>query len=297
MVRIFLMWVWILFPGCWALIGPQEVNGTVGGSVLVPCQYNEDYQSYRKYWCRGDNWRQCSMDIQTTGSEEEVGQKKLSITDNHTLCIFTVTMKDLQEEDDNTYWCGIERSGYDLMIPVRVFILPAVPTSPTPHLPTSTTSGKEETTNVAVSTIPDFTWTMGETTNASTIDPVLFIAIPSILLVLFLIIVIVVGLVRVSQKKKKDHKKTLQPQNKNFYLCQLKHEAGPAQSDMYMNIQPTSRLSLPENDYENIQGMSQASPFTAKHPPTRQQAIYANMCPSTARLNPRQQQGKCGRKK
>uniref|UniRef100_A0A7M4E2T0 Immunoglobulin domain-containing protein n=1 Tax=Crocodylus porosus TaxID=8502 RepID=A0A7M4E2T0_CROPO len=120
----FIMKVTLFFAGCWALIGPQEVNGTVGGSVLVPCQYNEDYQSYRKYWCRGDNWRQCSMDIQTTGSEEEVGQKKLSITDNHTLCIFTVTMKDLQEEDDNTYWCGIERSGYDLMIPVRVFILP-----------------------------------------------------------------------------------------------------------------------------------------------------------------------------
>ncbi|XP_006019845.3 CMRF35-like molecule 2 [Alligator sinensis] len=297
MVRIFLVWVWILFPGCWALTGPWKVNGTVGGSVLVSCQYSKDYRSYKKYWCRGDNWSQCSVDVQTTGSEEEVRQERLSIRDNHTLCIFTVTMKDLQEEDDDTYWCGIETFGIDLMILVRVFILPAVPTSPPPDIATSTTSGKEETTDVDVSTIPDFTWAMGEAVNASTIDPVLHIMTPSILLVLLVIILIVVGLVRVSWKKKKDLKKTLQPQNKNFYLCKLKHEADPAQSDMYVNMPPTSSLSLPENDYENLQGMSQASPSTAKHPPAHQEAIYTNMCPGTARLNPRHQQAKRGRKK
>uniref|UniRef100_K7G502 Immunoglobulin V-set domain-containing protein n=1 Tax=Pelodiscus sinensis TaxID=13735 RepID=K7G502_PELSI len=110
------------FAGCWALTGPEEASGPLGGSLSVQCQYKERYQKYKKYWCRGIFLFSCSIVIQTEGSEEKLAGNRVSIHDNHTQSTFTVTMESLAWNDTDTYWCGIDRPGFDSMINVNVLV-------------------------------------------------------------------------------------------------------------------------------------------------------------------------------
>uniref|UniRef100_A0A452GIQ8 Immunoglobulin V-set domain-containing protein n=1 Tax=Gopherus agassizii TaxID=38772 RepID=A0A452GIQ8_9SAUR len=111
------------FVGCWALIGPQEVRGPLGGVLTVQCWYGRGYENYIKYWCRGTTSTSCLV-VVTTGSEAMVKHDRVSIKDIHTFCTFIVTMKNLTEGDSGTYWCGIDRLGWDLMFPVKANVLP-----------------------------------------------------------------------------------------------------------------------------------------------------------------------------
>ncbi|XP_049624380.1 CMRF35-like molecule 2 [Suncus etruscus] len=43
-----------LFPGSAAIRGPGSIRGYVGGSLTVTCYYDAGYESYRKWWCRGE---------------------------------------------------------------------------------------------------------------------------------------------------------------------------------------------------------------------------------------------------
>ncbi|XP_074871118.1 CMRF35-like molecule 7 [Carettochelys insculpta] len=119
-MRSFLVWAWILSPGCWALTGPSEVSGPLGGSVSVQCQYSDEYQNHIKYWCKGTSWLYCSIVIQTDTAE--VAGDRVSIQDNHAQHTFTVTVKSLAPGDEDTYWCGINKRGFDKMLPVNVVI-------------------------------------------------------------------------------------------------------------------------------------------------------------------------------
>uniref|UniRef100_A0A674JMZ8 Immunoglobulin domain-containing protein n=1 Tax=Terrapene triunguis TaxID=2587831 RepID=A0A674JMZ8_9SAUR len=112
------------FAGCWALTGPREVSGPLGGSVSVQCQYDEWYQNYEKYWCKGKDRFSCSIAVQTNSSEAEVVKDRVSIQDNHTQFTFTVTMGSLALGDQDSYWCGIEKSGFDKMFAVNVSVFP-----------------------------------------------------------------------------------------------------------------------------------------------------------------------------
>ncbi|KYO31110.1 CMRF35-like molecule 1 isoform X1 [Alligator mississippiensis] len=106
------------------LTGPGEMSGVLGQSVSVPCQYMENYQTKKKYWCRGENWESCSKVVESTGSEDEVRQGRVSLRDNHFLHTFTVTLENLTLEDMGTYWCGINQFGQDLNAPVKVTVFP-----------------------------------------------------------------------------------------------------------------------------------------------------------------------------
>lgn len=117
------------FPGYFSVLaaqltGPGEMSGVLGQSVSVPCQYMENYQTKKKYWCRGENWESCSKVVESTGSEDEVRQGRVSLRDNHFLHTFTVTLENLTLEDMGTYWCGINQFGQDLNAPVKVTVFP-----------------------------------------------------------------------------------------------------------------------------------------------------------------------------
>uniref|UniRef100_A0A452I9P1 Immunoglobulin domain-containing protein n=1 Tax=Gopherus agassizii TaxID=38772 RepID=A0A452I9P1_9SAUR len=106
------------------LTGPGAVSGLWGRSVSVPCQYHERYQETPKYWCSGIIWQSCSKVVETTGSEAEVKRDTVSIRDNHTLHMFTVTLENLTLGDTGIYWCGINlRSKSDFNFPVSVTVL------------------------------------------------------------------------------------------------------------------------------------------------------------------------------
>lgn len=104
--------------------GPWSVSGPRGGSVTIQCRYDPGWESYSKWWCRGEAWGSCDTLLKTTGSEQTVGHGRMSIQDDHWRHRFTVTIKALRPSDEDIYWCGIEKSGTDLGHQVRVYVGP-----------------------------------------------------------------------------------------------------------------------------------------------------------------------------
>ncbi|XP_032726577.1 CMRF35-like molecule 1 [Lontra canadensis] len=123
------------------ITGPAAVRGPVGGRLTVQCRYGHEWETYHKWWCRGAVWSHCRILVHTDGSQREAKGDRLSIKDDWKLHTFTVTMEKLRWNDTDTYWCGIERTGVDLGVIVKVAIDPApttVPTSITPSITMST---------------------------------------------------------------------------------------------------------------------------------------------------------------
>ncbi|XP_065419546.1 CMRF35-like molecule 5 [Chrysemys picta bellii] len=114
-------------------MGPGAVRGPPGGSVAVRCRYRTGYEDYPKFWCQEGGWF-CSNwfhVVETPGSEAEVKRGRVSIRDNHTQRVFTVTVENLTLADAGMYLCGVQRSGFELRATVEVTISSAVP-SPNP---------------------------------------------------------------------------------------------------------------------------------------------------------------------
>ncbi|XP_066242918.1 CMRF35-like molecule 1 isoform X5 [Saccopteryx leptura] len=125
------MYLLLLFPllfwlpgSSYKITGPEEVSGLEWGSLTVQCHYDPGWEKYKKWWCRGAAWSPCNILVKTTGTEMEVKENRVSIRDNQRSRVFNVTMEKLRREDTDIYWCGIERSGADLGIQVKVTIGP-----------------------------------------------------------------------------------------------------------------------------------------------------------------------------
>ncbi|XP_023569805.1 CMRF35-like molecule 7 isoform X1 [Octodon degus] len=111
-------------PGCFSLQGPESVRGSEGGSVTVRCRYKPRWKIYNKWWCRGAKWHACTILVKTRGSEQEEKSGRVSIRDNQRDWSFEVTMKELRQDDADTYWCGIEKTLTDDGTPVKVTVDP-----------------------------------------------------------------------------------------------------------------------------------------------------------------------------
>lgn len=113
----------LCFLGSSVIMGPQTASGQEQGSLMVQCHYDQGWEKYVKYWCQGAVWSSCKILVQTTGSEREVRKDRVSIKDHQKSCMFTVTMKKLRRDDTDTYWCGIEKTGRDPGVKVKVTII------------------------------------------------------------------------------------------------------------------------------------------------------------------------------
>lgn len=71
-----------------------------GGSVTIPCLYEEKYRANRKYWCKGYYWAYCSIVAYANANGST------SVIDHPALNMFTVGLKHVSESE--TYWCGAE---------------------------------------------------------------------------------------------------------------------------------------------------------------------------------------------
>uniref|UniRef100_A0A8C3SWA2 Ig-like domain-containing protein n=1 Tax=Chelydra serpentina TaxID=8475 RepID=A0A8C3SWA2_CHESE len=98
--------------GCWAVMGPGTAHGRLGGSVSVRCRYGAGYAAYPKFWCRRKVVLCFNhLIFETTGSEAEERWGRVSIRDNHTQRVFTVTVGNLTLADAGIYLCGVARIG------------------------------------------------------------------------------------------------------------------------------------------------------------------------------------------
>ncbi|XP_078533861.1 polymeric immunoglobulin receptor-like [Lissotriton helveticus] len=129
--------VGVLRAGGQALTGPEEVSGTLGGSVSVECRYDAEYRDSHKYWCR-QTTRLCGNLVQTSLSAREVREGRVTIRDSPQTGTFTVVMEGLRLEDAGSYRCGINRLGsLYVQIPVSVAVL----TEPNKTQPPVTATG------------------------------------------------------------------------------------------------------------------------------------------------------------
>ncbi|XP_056598984.1 polymeric immunoglobulin receptor [Triplophysa dalaica] len=83
-----------------------------GQSVTVPCHYNPQYTSHVKYWCQG-RMREFCTNLARTDDHESApnGMGQVTIADDPTQHVFTVTMQNLMKGDSGWYWCGVEVGG------------------------------------------------------------------------------------------------------------------------------------------------------------------------------------------
>ncbi|XP_072566697.1 polymeric immunoglobulin receptor-like isoform X3 [Paramormyrops kingsleyae] len=78
-----------------------------GGSVTIPCFYENEYRQQVKYWCKGSDWSSCTP-IVRTDSPKKSGE--VSIRDDPVKRVFNVTMNNLTTGNSGYYWCGVEIS-------------------------------------------------------------------------------------------------------------------------------------------------------------------------------------------
>nr|XP_023646353.1 CMRF35-like molecule 8 isoform X3 [Paramormyrops kingsleyae] len=104
------------------------VSAKRGGSVTIPCYYDQKYKHHVKYWCTGSKWNSCST-LARSDSNQPVG--KVSISDDPTHLVFNVTMRNLQEKDSDTYWCAVEIHGAaDDGVYLQLIVMEATAVSP-----------------------------------------------------------------------------------------------------------------------------------------------------------------------
>ncbi|XP_065272269.1 CMRF35-like molecule 5 [Emys orbicularis] len=280
-MRIFPILGWMLFPGCWAVTGPGAVRGPPGGSVAVRCRYETGYERYQKFWCRAggrfcSNWRHI---VETDGSEAKVKRGGVSIRDNHTQRVFTVTLEHLTRADAGTYHCGVGRTGLDLRATVEVTVSPATSSPPPTERSSSATSSAtansspnstERSSSMTVqpassstskSTSISTTAEKGKSsfsTNQDNTSPVprdseifFYILIPCVLLVLILFLLAAVMLVRLSKKRKK---RASVQRDKKINLSNLGSEevsyatvaiSTPDQQPIYTNVEQRPKTTRP----------------------------------------------------
>ncbi|KAI1888786.1 hypothetical protein AGOR_G00172300 [Albula goreensis] len=87
----------------------SRVTAQRGGSVSIPCRYDQKYRDSVKYWCRGVLWGTCAVLVRTDSPQR---RGDVSITDDPAQLVFTVTMGNLQVRDTNKYWCAVKIKGY-----------------------------------------------------------------------------------------------------------------------------------------------------------------------------------------
>lgn len=112
------------FLGCLSIRGPKSVRGVERGSLTVQCRYDPGWEAHDKWWCRGELWSICHILVQTTRSGRGTDGERVSISDDRSNRLITVTMTGLRRDDQDVYWCGISKRGTDLGVPIKVSVDP-----------------------------------------------------------------------------------------------------------------------------------------------------------------------------
>nr|XP_005597260.2 uncharacterized protein LOC100060522 [Equus caballus] len=68
--------------GYFSLSIPRILNATVGGTLVVKCQYSVGEEGHAKFWCRGPTWKDCVRVIEMTqAAGQEVRRGQLTLRD------------------------------------------------------------------------------------------------------------------------------------------------------------------------------------------------------------------------
>ncbi|KAL1281378.1 hypothetical protein QQF64_000181 [Cirrhinus molitorella] len=102
----------LMIPG---VVSSGSVTGYSGGEVNITCKYKKENTANAKYLCKGKKpkkvkteWR-CEL-IKTEKKDEWVHSGGFSLYDDTRAAVFTVTIRNLSEQDSGTYHCGVDKT-------------------------------------------------------------------------------------------------------------------------------------------------------------------------------------------
>ncbi|XP_042179584.1 polymeric immunoglobulin receptor-like isoform X2 [Oncorhynchus tshawytscha] len=129
----------LLFIIFYRVSAGRHVSVQTGGSITIPCSYDQYYINHVKYWCKGYGWTHCSSVVRT---DHPKSTDRASISDDITQKVFTVIMTDLEPDDSNTYRCVVEiNGGTDSMI--QLLYLSVTPGTPELYVDQQEVTGVE----------------------------------------------------------------------------------------------------------------------------------------------------------
>ncbi|KAL0153715.1 hypothetical protein M9458_050993, partial [Cirrhinus mrigala] len=99
--------IFYISVGLWLILGVEcefgWSNNTItiqtGGSVTIPCHYDKKYTPQRKYWY---------SEIDKNKTYTNTTDENLSVIDYPDQSLFTVTMRNLQDNQTGSYYCFVE---------------------------------------------------------------------------------------------------------------------------------------------------------------------------------------------
>ncbi|XP_043933042.1 uncharacterized protein LOC122806570 isoform X2 [Protopterus annectens] len=163
------------------------VQGIEGESLLINWTYPRGYESYTKYFVRGE-YSTATLDklveINEGKSDHNVTKGKYSLYDYKSAVLLTATINTLSSDDSGSYHFGITELGRDTHMNVHVSVI------------------KAQTTGSPLNTLSTCTDTENESyTTSHTEIPVIVIAASAVALVFVLLLII--GIYYAKMKKKK----------------------------------------------------------------------------------------------
>ncbi|XP_050953906.1 uncharacterized protein LOC127155614 [Labeo rohita] len=83
----------------------SQVSVQERSSIIIPCWYNHAYVNNVKYLSSGDRWTFSKYVEFSDGREKH---ETVCVSDNKTTNILTIKMRNIQQSQSGTYWCGID---------------------------------------------------------------------------------------------------------------------------------------------------------------------------------------------
>ncbi|XP_017334862.2 polymeric immunoglobulin receptor [Ictalurus punctatus] len=80
----------------------------VGGDLTVSCKYPESHRNDNKFLCKRSARAACSYSATVKESRKYINNGKFSLYDDRETQMFTVSIRNVTEQDSGEYWCGAE---------------------------------------------------------------------------------------------------------------------------------------------------------------------------------------------
>uniref|UniRef100_A0A3Q2ZRH2 Immunoglobulin V-set domain-containing protein n=1 Tax=Kryptolebias marmoratus TaxID=37003 RepID=A0A3Q2ZRH2_KRYMA len=108
-----------VFCRCFLQCDKKKITAHIGEEFVLVCKYDSSrYLVSKKYWCRGSSRNSCQILMDTDGIAKSA---KSQIFDNNRNGLF-VKVTNLQIEDSDVYWIGIDKIYSDIMVSVNLVV-------------------------------------------------------------------------------------------------------------------------------------------------------------------------------